>query len=79
MAADLGLDENVLKLWKYEAGNWVRLDGDPTFVRDTELHTLTVHVDGNELTYFAVSAPEPGAIGVIVVGAGVWLGRRRRR
>ncbi|HYE20746.1 MAG TPA: sigma-70 family RNA polymerase sigma factor [Tepidisphaeraceae bacterium] len=79
LAADLGLDENVLKLWKYEAGNWVRLDGDPTFVRDTELHTLTVHVDGNELTYFAVSAPEPGAIGVIVVGAGVWLGRRRRR
>ncbi|HSI35156.1 MAG: sigma-70 family RNA polymerase sigma factor [Phycisphaerae bacterium] len=79
LAADLGLDENILKLWKYEAGNWVRLDGDPTFVRDTELHTLTVHVDGNELTYFAVSAPEPGAIGVIMIGAGVWLGRRRRR
>ena len=78
LAAQLGLDENVLKLWKYD-GQWERLDFDPTFVRDATNHTLSVHTDIGGMSYFAVSAPEPGSVMLLSIGAGLWLGRRRRR
>ncbi len=76
-AAELGLDENILKIWTYD-GNWERWDFDATFMRDPAAHTLSVHLPANDFTYFAVSAPEPGTIGILVIGAGMMLGRRRR-
>ena len=78
LAAQKGLNEGVLKLWKYD-GQWERLDFDPTFVRDGVDHTLFVHTDIGGMSYFAVSAPEPGSVMVLALGAGVWLGRRKRR
>src|SRR5205085_287548 len=42
LAAEKGLSEDVLKLWKYD-GQWERLDFDPTFLRDPGSHTLFVH------------------------------------
>jgi hypothetical protein len=77
LAAAKGLDENVLKLWKYD-GQWERLDFDPTFVRDPANHTLFVHMDTTGVSYFAVSAPEPGSLLMLSVGLGL-LGMRRRR
>jgi len=79
LAADLGLDEGILKLWKYEGGQWDRLDFDPSFLRDPSLHTLSVHLNENGMSHFAISAPEPGTIGLAIVGLGIWLGRRGRR
>jgi hypothetical protein len=78
LAAQLGLDESALKLWKYD-GQWERLDFDPTFVRDGADHTLFVHTDIAGMSYFAVSAPEPGELVVLGIGAGLWIGKRRRR
>jgi RNA polymerase sigma factor (sigma-70 family) len=79
LAAEKGLDENVLKLWKFD-GQWERLDFDPTFVRDPANHTLFVHTDTTGMSYFAVSAPEPGALGLVSVGLCLLgLGRRRSR
>lgn len=80
VAAAKGLDENVLKLWKYD-GQWERLDFDPTFVRDPANHTLFVHIDSIAgMSYFAVSAPEPGTLGLLTGGLcllGLRRGRRR--
>jgi RNA polymerase sigma factor (sigma-70 family) len=78
LAAEKGLSEGVLKLWKYD-GQWERLDFDPTFVRNGTDHTLFVHTDIDGMSYFAVSAPEPGSMMMISLGAGMWLGKRRRR
>jgi RNA polymerase sigma factor (sigma-70 family) len=81
VAAAKGLDENVLKLWKYD-GQWERLDFDPTFVRDPANHTLFVHIDSIAgMSYFAVSAPEPGMLGLLTGGLcllGLGRGRRGR-
>jgi RNA polymerase sigma factor (sigma-70 family) len=77
LAAQLGLDENVLKLWKYD-GQWERLDFDPTFLRDPLNHTLFVHTDPTGMTYFAVSAPEPGTLSLITGGLLLLSVRRRR-
>jgi len=79
LAAEKGLDENVLKLWRYVDGQWERLDHDPTFVRNTLDHTLGVHTGFEGVDYFAVSAPEPGSIGLIMVVGGMGLISRRRR
>jgi RNA polymerase sigma factor (sigma-70 family) len=76
LAAKLGLDENVLKLWKYHDGKWQRIYDD--FERHPDLHILTGHTDGT-IEYFAVSAPEPGAAGVLIVGGAFGLLRRKRR
>ena len=81
LAASLGLDESALKLWQYDAaggGGWLRMDGDPTFARDTAQHLLSAHAAGSP-TFFAVSAPEPGAAVPLLFGAAAALLRRRRR
>jgi RNA polymerase sigma factor (sigma-70 family) len=79
LAAQLGLDESVLKLWKHEDGQWTRLDHDETFLRDPNLHTLFVHTDLSDTTHFAVSAPEPGTIALLAGGLATALLRRRRQ
>jgi hypothetical protein len=76
LAAKLGLDENVLKLWKYQDGQWQRIYGD--FERHPDLHILTGHTDGS-IEYFAVSAPEPGAASVLIIAGAYGLLRRKRR
>jgi hypothetical protein len=76
LAAQLGLDENVLKLWKYQDGQWQRIyDG---FERHPDLHILTGHTDGT-IEYFAVSAPEPGAASLLLIGGAFAALRRRSR
>jgi RNA polymerase sigma factor (sigma-70 family) len=76
LAHQLGLDENVLKLWKYQNGQWTRIFDD--FARDPADHILTGHVDGG-IEYFAVSAPEPGSATLILLGLGALGARRHRR
>jgi hypothetical protein len=56
----------------------VRHDFDSSFLRDPDAHTLNAHLDG-DFSHFAVSAPEPGIVGVTVVGLALCLGRRRRK
>jgi hypothetical protein len=77
LAQSLGLDENILKLWKFEPGEgWSRIN-DETFHRDPRRNLLT-GAAGNDLTFFAVSAPEPSAaLGAIALGG--WLLTRRKR
>jgi hypothetical protein len=80
VAAAKGLDEHVLKLWTYaDATGWVRHDFDDTFVRDADRHTVYAHVAGDGVTYFAVSAPEPGTITLLAIGTIGLLTSRRRR
>jgi len=78
LAAEKGLNEHVLKLWKYD-GQWERLDFDPTFLRDPLNHTLFVHTDATGVTYFAVSAPEPTTTGLVLSGLVLTTLRRRRQ
>lgn len=79
LAARLGLDESVLKIWTCDQGEWIRRDFDPTFVRDPVGHTLGVHTELGTISYFAVSAPEPGISGMMAAGIGLYLCQRRRR
>jgi hypothetical protein len=79
VAAAKGLDENVLKLWTYDAAGWHRHDFDDSFVRDPERHTVYAHVDADGVTYFAVSAPEPGTVALLGGAVGLLALRRRRR
>jgi hypothetical protein len=79
LARELQLDENVLKLWKFQDGQWLRLDHEQTFVRDPSLHTLFVHTDLEGASFFAVSAPEPATVGFLGGGLCLWGLRRRRR
>jgi RNA polymerase sigma factor (sigma-70 family) len=76
LAQELGLSESILKLWKYENGAWIRIN-DESFRRYSALNILSGYA-GNDLTYFAVSAPEPTTIGVIVMGGWMLMRRRRR-
>jgi RNA polymerase sigma factor (sigma-70 family) len=76
LAAQLHLDENVLKLWRYHDGQWIRIN-DETFTRDTDLNLIGGRAEA--LEFFAVSAPEPATAGVLLVGAGALLLRRRPR
>jgi hypothetical protein len=76
LAQELGLSESILKLWKYENGSWIRIN-DESFRRYSALNILSGYA-GNELTYFAVSAPEPTTIGVLVMGGWMLMRRRRR-
>jgi hypothetical protein len=80
LARLLGLDEELLKLWQYDskAGAWQRIDDPATFYRNSLDHILTATA-GGDLTYFAVSAPEPGGAALLLlVGSSALLGRRRR-
>ena len=78
MAADLGMSENLLKLWRYDdaIGQWQRINDD-SFYRDTVSHLISGRSAGS-LDYFAVSAPEPGVSVLAIVGAAALLKRRRR-
>jgi hypothetical protein len=80
LAQEKGIDENILKLWVHEEGadQWVRLDHDPSFYRDTVDHILGAHTPGN-FDYFAVSAPEPASAMLLIGAGGAALLRRRRR
>jgi hypothetical protein len=79
LAEELGLDEDVLKLWTFDDGQWIRHDFDASFVRDPASHTLSAHLDDAGFTHFAVSAPEPGTIGLAALGLSLCLRRRMRR
>jgi RNA polymerase sigma factor (sigma-70 family) len=77
LAQSLGLDEKVLKLWIYDGKEWVRIM-DSTFARDLENHMLSGSWSKGKIEYFAVSAPEPGAVfGLVFAGAAALLRRRR--
>jgi hypothetical protein len=76
LAAQLKLDENVLKLWRYHDGQWIRIMDD-SFTRDTDLNLIGGRADA--LEYFAVSAPEPSTIVLLLVGGSTLLLRRRPR
>lgn len=76
LAKSLGIDESVLKFWAYEPdGVWHRIKDD-TFHRDIDNNLIGAHADS--LTFFAVSAPEPSGVTLLVVGAGLVLRRRRK-
>jgi RNA polymerase sigma factor (sigma-70 family) len=78
LASSLGLDENILKLWHYDTMyGWQRIMDD-SFSRDTIDHLISGHSDGR-LSFFAVSAPEPGAGALMIAGAATFLAQRRRR
>ena len=62
LAASLRLDESDLKLWRFDAGQWVRIN-DASFSRDVQNNLLSGHA--HSLSFFAVSAPEPGALGLV--------------
>ncbi len=78
LAASMGLDENILKLWRYDPDDsqWHRIM-DGTFSRDTLDHLIGGYAPG-DMTYFAVSAPEPGSATLLLVAAGAVALRRRR-
>jgi RNA polymerase sigma factor (sigma-70 family) len=79
MANELHLNENVLKLWRYQDGQWIRMDHDASFWRDVDQHLLGVTAPAGNFEFFAVSAPEPSTVSVIALGAAAALLRRRRR
>jgi len=78
LAASMGLDENILKLWRYDSDDsqWHRIMDD-TFSRDTLDHLISGYAPG-EISYFAVSAPEPGTATLMLVGVAAIALRRRR-
>jgi RNA polymerase sigma factor (sigma-70 family) len=76
LAAQLGLDENNLKLWRYHDGEWLRIN-DESFFRDINLNLLGGSAGAME--FFAVSAPEPSTAVVALLGGAAMLLRRRRR
>ena len=75
LAAELGLDENNLKLWRYHDGEWLRIN-DASFYRDTGLNLIGGTADG--LEFFAVSAPEPSTAALLLLGGVALLLRRGR-
>jgi hypothetical protein len=79
LAHELHLNANILKLWRYDGGQWIRMDHDATFWRDADQHVLGVTMPSGGFEFFAVSAPEPGALGVVLFGAAAALLRRPRR
>jgi hypothetical protein len=75
LAAQLGLDENNLKLWRYQDGQWLRIN-DETFFRDVNLNLIGGTAES--MQFFAVSAPEPSTAAVLLLGGAALLLRRRR-
>lgn len=80
MAHELGINEEMLKVWAYDAGTarWQRLDSDPGFARNTLDKLIAARATG-DFDFFAVSAPEPGSAVLVGVAAGLMTLRRRRR
>ena len=77
LAQAKGLSESVLKLWKYEGGEWVRISDD-SFRRYAAINVISGYA-GADLTYFAVSAPEPTCLGALALGGWMLMRRRARR
>ena len=78
MAAALNLDEELLKLWQYdEERGWRRIN-DASFYRNTPDHIIAGGA-GGAMSWFAVSAPEPGGAILLLAGAAALLRRRRRQ
>ena len=75
LAAERGLAESGLKLWRFTGGEWSLVTG-PGFWRDAEANLIGGHTD--TLDYFAVSAPEPGGLTALLAFAAAALLRRRR-
>jgi hypothetical protein len=75
LAASLGLDEAALKLWRYDGSQWLRIN-DATFSHDLENNLISGST--TSLEFFAVSAPEPSSVGLVLMSA-VGLLRRRPR
>lgn len=78
LAAELGLSENNLKLWYYDAAGWHLLLNDPSFARDVDLNLLSARAPGSP-NFFAVSAPEPTGFALLALGGAALLLPRRRR
>ncbi|MCY2952235.1 MAG: sigma-70 family RNA polymerase sigma factor [Planctomycetota bacterium] len=74
MVAKLGLDESKLKLWRYEGGHWEVVSDSFNLDRVQKL----ISGRTSNLSYFAVSTPEPGGL-LVLAAAAMFLGRRRRR
>lgn len=74
-AQALGLDESVLKLWRYDDGIWQRIE-DESFGRDVEQNLIWGRTD--DLSFLGVSAPEPSSLGALVLGGWALLRRVRR-
>lgn len=72
-AAALGKNEADLHLWAYN-GQWLPIEG-PDLSIDTSTHVISG--DASQLTYFAVSTPEPGSL--LMIGAAMLMLARRRR
>lgn len=75
LASRLGLDEHWVKLWVCDGSTWNLLMNDPSFGRDTDRNLVWASASGFE--YFAVSTPEPAALGVLFASALLALRRRR--
>jgi hypothetical protein len=76
LAAELGLDESMLKLWAFNDGKWLRVIDD-SFWRDTDANLIGGNLDA--MQFFAVSAPEPGGGLLVFLACAAALRRDRRR
>lgn len=76
-AARLGLNEQILKLWVSDGETWTLLWKDPSFGRDIYQNLLWVTA-GEDVKFFAVSAPEPTTLLAMAAGV-IGLASRRRR
>jgi hypothetical protein len=77
LAHELGLNENVLKVWRYTDGQWIRIK-DQTFWRDVDQNLIGATAPAGGFDFFAVSAPEPGAAALVALAAAAAMLRRRR-
>jgi hypothetical protein len=74
LAKSLGIEEELLKFWAYN-GAWERIN-DESFHRDLTKNLIGAHFD--HATFFAVSAPEPSGVMMVLMAAGAVALRRRR-
>ncbi|MCY2951982.1 MAG: hypothetical protein NTU53_08395 [Planctomycetota bacterium] len=74
VAAKMRGDESKLKLWRHEGGHWEVVSDSFSLDRVQKL----ISGRTSNLSYFAVSTPEPGGGVLVVALAAMFLGRRRR-
>lgn len=75
-ATRLGLNEQLLKLWVSDGETWTLMWLDPTFGRDVYKNLLWVSAD-SDVKFFAVSAPEPATLTMLVAACALLAKRRR--
>jgi hypothetical protein len=75
LAARLGRNESVLKLWVSDGTEWTLLMNDPSFGIDIDRNLIWAKT--TNARFFAVSAPEPTVL-VTLVSASLLMLRRRR-